>query len=201
MPWAFVPIAVVVTLTPGPSTAMILRSTLRGGRRSGVWTVVANEVGVLTWALLSAVGVSALVAASEVAFAALRIVGATLLVLFGLQALLHRSRPLSPNEGRGRADRLAFRDGLVTSLANPKLAVFFVSLLPQFVPTGEGTLRAALAMALLIVVFDLVWFLGLALAVDRVRQGFARSRVWRRLEQASGTILIGLGARLALAHR
>jgi threonine/homoserine/homoserine lactone efflux protein len=202
MPWAFVPIAVLVTLTPGPSTAMIVRSALRGGWRCGVLTVLANEVGVLAWALLSALGVSALVAASEVAFVTLKIGGAALLVLFGLQALLRKSQGVEvAPEPAPAAAGWAFRDGLVTSLANPKLAVFFVSLLPQFVPRGQGTLAAALEMALLIVVFDLVWYVSLALAIDRVRRAVVGSRLARRIQQSTGVVLVGLGARLALAHR
>lgn len=202
MPWAFVPIAVLMTLTPGPSTAIIVRSALRGGWRCGVLTVLANEVGVLTWALLSALGVSALVAASQVAFVTLKIGGAALLVLFGLQALLRKSQgaEVAPEPAPAAAG-WAFRDGLVTSLANPKLAVFFVSLLPQFVPRGQGTLAAALEMALLIVLFDLVWYVSLALAIDRVRRAVVGSRLARRIQQSTGVVLVGLGARLALAHR
>src|SRR3954470_13808446 len=127
MLWAFVPIAALLTVVPGAATAMVLRSSMRGGWRAGVATIAGNEIGVVAWALLSVLGISALVAASEVAFVVLKVAGAIVLVWLGIQSL------------RGSAGAVArpvqrpLRDGVVTSLANPKLAVFFVALFPQFV--------------------------------------------------------------------
>src|SRR3954470_9901573 len=127
MLWAFLPIALLVTVTPGAATANVIRSAIRGGWRAGVLTIAGNSVGVLIWGLLSVLGISALVAASEVAFVVLKITGAVVLIWLGIQSL------------RGSAGAVArpvqrpLRDGVVTSLANPKLAVFFVALFPQFV--------------------------------------------------------------------
>jgi threonine/homoserine/homoserine lactone efflux protein len=110
-----------------------------------------------------------------------------------------------PPETRGapqpRSRRAAFRDGLATSLANPKLAIFFVALFPQFVSDGSPVLPAALAMAAMIVVLDLVWYSTLAMLVDRTRRAFARSRLARRLERLMGAVLIALGVRVALEQR
>jgi threonine/homoserine/homoserine lactone efflux protein len=125
--WVFLPVAVLVTITPGAGTAMVLRSAVRGGWRAGLLTIVGNEIGVLTWALLSLLGVSALIAASEVAFAALKIGGAAVLVYLGLQSLRRSRHPDPMLEAASGGRRRALRDGLVTSLANPKLAVFFVA--------------------------------------------------------------------------
>jgi threonine/homoserine/homoserine lactone efflux protein len=193
--WAFVPIAALVTITPGPATATVVRSAIRG-RRFAFVTVLGNGTGVLTWALLSALGISALVAASEVAFLVLKIVGGVTLVYLGVRSLLGSGdEPLAP------CRRTAFRDGLATGLANPKLAVFFVALFPQFVPEGSSVLPAALGMAVLILAFDLAWFSVLALAVDRTRTALVGSAVARRLERLVGAALVGLGVRLALERR
>jgi threonine/homoserine/homoserine lactone efflux protein len=204
MLWAFLPIAALMTITPGPGTAMIVRSALRGGVRTALATILGNSAGVLAWAVLSALGVSALVAASEVAFAALKLTGAAVLVYLGARSLLGRRGEPEPGEtpptsspSRGTA----FRDGLATSLANPKLAVFFVALFPQFVADGAPVLPPALAMAAMIVAFDLAWYSTLAVLVDRSRRAFLRSRLMRRLEALMGAVLIGLGVRVALEHR
>ena len=204
MLWAFLPIAALMTVTPGPGTAMIVRSALRGGVRTALATIAGNSAGVLAWAVLSALGISALVAASEVAFAALKVTGAAVLIYLGARSLL--ARPRSEPEPSGMATRspsrhTAFRDGLATSLANPKLAVFCVALFPQFVAEGAPVLPPALAMAGLIVLMDLAWYSTLAVLVDRSRRAFVESGLMRRLERLMGAVLIGLGVRVALEQR
>lgn len=189
------PIAVLVTITPGPGTAMVVRSSLRDGWRAGVRTVLGNSVGVVAWGLLSVLGISALVAASEAAFLALKLVGAVVLVWLGVQTLRRAGTPPAPPErGRGRP----FRDGLVTSLANPKLAAFFVALFPQFVEERGSVVGSTLAMAALIVAFDVIWYTSLAVAVSRVAHGVRGSGVARWIERTTGAVLVALGARMAL---
>jgi threonine/homoserine/homoserine lactone efflux protein len=194
--WTFLPIAALMTITPGPATAMVVRSALREGWRSGVLTVGGNSIGVVAWALLSVLGISALVAASEVAFMALKLAGAVVLVWLGVQSLRRAGDEALERPARGRAH--AFRDGLVTSLANPKLAVFFVALLPQFVGGGPGVLPTTLLMAALIVAFDFAWYTSLAVVVSRAKRSIMRSR-W--LERTTGAVLIALGARVAFDQR
>jgi threonine/homoserine/homoserine lactone efflux protein len=196
--WTFVPIAALMTVTPGPGTAMVVRSALRAGWRSAVVTIAGNSIGVVAWALLSALGVSALVAASELAFIVLKLAGAAVLIWLGVQSLRGAPEP-EPVEtsGRGRA----FRDGLVTSLANPKLAVFFVALFPQFVEPGGSVLATTLVMAALIVTFDFAWYTSLAVLVSRAKSGLMRSRVGRWLERTTGAVLVALGARVAIEQR
>jgi threonine/homoserine/homoserine lactone efflux protein len=197
----FVGVAALLTLTPGPATAMVIRSALRGGCRHALATTCGNSVGILFWGVASAIGVSALVAASEAAFLVLKVGGAVVLVSMGLASLRRGPRPeelepvAAPSAARG------FRDGLVTCLANVKAAVFFVALFPQFVPSGAPMLPTALAMCLLIVAFDLVWYSTLALAVTRVRGAFVAGRWPGRLERLTGGVLVGLGLRLALESR
>lgn len=193
MLWAFLPIAVLVTITPGAATAMVIRSAMRGGLKAGVLTIAGNSVGVVAWALLSIAGISALVAASEVAFVALKVTGACVLVYLGIQSLRRVGRELPPV----RVQR-AFRDGVVTSLANPKLAVFFVALFPQFVSADGNVLATTLLMAAMIVALDFVWYGVLALLASRAKAGFMRSRGGRWLERTTGAVLIALGLRVGL---
>jgi threonine/homoserine/homoserine lactone efflux protein len=200
MLWAFVPVAIVVTLTPGAGTAMIVRNALRGGSRAGVLTIAGNSIGVVAWALLSVLGISALVAASEAAFVALKVTGAVVLVWMGVQSL-RRSRAGAAAEATEPQPARPLRDGLITSLANPKLAVFFVALFPQFVGDRASVLPTTLAMAALLVAFDLVWYTTLAVAVSRAKQAVLRTRVVRWMERVTGAVLLGLGVRVALEGR
>src|ERR671938_293324 len=146
MLWAFAGIAAIVTVTPGAATAMVVRSAVRGGWRAGVRTVAGNETGVVVWGLLSVLGISALVAASEVAFVTLKVVGAAVLVWLGVQALRGGGAALPQ-----RPALHPFRTGVITSLTNPKLAVFFVALFPQFVGDRATVLPTTLLMTALIV--------------------------------------------------
>jgi threonine/homoserine/homoserine lactone efflux protein len=200
MLWAFVPVAIVVTLTPGAATAMIVRNALRGGVRAGVLTIVGNSIGVITWALLSVLGISALVAASEAAFVALKVTGAAVLVWMGIGSL-RRARAGLPEVEEHMATPRPLREGLITSLANPKLAVFFVALFPQFVDDGAHVLPTTLAMASLIVAFDIVWYGALSLAVSRAKRAVMRTRVARWMERVTGTVLVALGLRVAFETR
>lgn len=198
----FLLIALLVTLTPGPGTAMILRVAARDGRAAALATAGGNSAGILVWAALSAVGVSSLVLASQIAHDVLRIGGAAVLIALGLRSLLHRAktddsaREAPPPRGLPAGWRI----GLVTALANPKLAVFFIALFPAFLRPDANVLPAALTMAAIIVAFDLVWFSALAFVVDRARE-ILRPRVRRAMERASGAVLLGFGIRLATESR
>jgi hypothetical protein len=138
---AFVPVAALLTITPGAATAMVVRSAVRGGPRRALLTTIGNSIGVLTWAAFAAVGVAAVVAASAEAFTAIKLVGAVVLVVLGLQSLRGRRAAQTVAAAPGGAP---LRDGFVTSIANPKLAVFFAALFPQFVPDGASVLACAL---------------------------------------------------------
>jgi threonine/homoserine/homoserine lactone efflux protein len=198
--WTFIPIAALLTVTPGAGTAMVVRSALRGGWRAALLTIAGNSVGVVLWALLSVLGISALVAASEVAFLVLKLTGAAVLVWLGVQSLLRAGRADSAPV-RPVVRRRAFRDGLLTSITNPKLAVFFVALFPQFVEDRAAVLPTTLLMAALIVVFDFAWYSGLAVLVSRAKRELMRTRVARWVERTTGAVLIALGARVALEQR
>ena len=203
MVWTFVPVAFLLTLTPGPAFALVVRTALAADARSALLAILGNGVGVLAWALLSIAGITALIAASEVAFLTLRVVGAVVLVVIGVRYVRAARRARHDGEqphpelpsasGRG-----PFRDGLLSSMANPGLAVFFVALLPQFVPDNSNVLGPTLLMGLLVVAFDVVWYGSVAYGVARAKRVLISSALARRIEQLTGVVLIGLGLRLAV---
>lgn len=202
----FLLVALLVTLTPGPGTATIIRVAARDGRRAAFGAVLGNSAGVLLWAALSAVGVSSLILASEVAYTVLKVGGAAVLIVLGLRSLLHRSATpdLTPDPTPDAAPtpvrRGGWRSGVLTSFSNPKLAVFFVALFPQFLRPHAAVLPAALAMAAVIVALDLAWFSGLILLVDRTRT-LLKPRLQRLMERITGSVMVGLGLRLAIEPR
>jgi len=195
---AFVPVAVLLSLAPGPATALVVRNAARGGRRHALLTTAGNSLGVLAWGCFAALGIAAVVAASAELFMVMKLIGAAFLVYLGVQSLrgrdeLPRARPVM--------SRSALRDGAVTSIANPKLAAFFVALFPQFVPRGAPVLPSALLMACTIVAVDLIWYSLLAYLVARARRAFVEGPWLRRFERLTGAVLVGLGLRLALERR
>jgi len=208
---AFAGAALLLAMAPGPSTALVLRQTLRGGRRLAFVTTLGNATGLLTWSVAAAFGLSALVAASRIAYDAIKIAGAVVLVALGVQSLLraHRDKvadtvgivveeAVPPSGGPRWA---AFRIGLVTNLANPKAAVFAVSFLPQFVPPHAPVLATILLLTVIRVIVSVCWYTVVAWLVNRARMTFSRHGVRRRLEQVSGILLVSFGLRLAIEHR
>jgi len=196
---SFLGVAVLLSLLPGPATALVVRSAALHSRRHAFLTVLGNSTGILGWALASVLGIAALVAASEAAFTALKVAGAIVLVVLGIQAL--RGREQKAERRKQSVGRGAYGQGLMTSAANPKLAVFFVALFPQFVPRGYPVLPTTFAMALMLIAVDLVYFTALAWVVARARRTIVGSRLARRVEQLTGAVMIGLGVRVALEQR
>ncbi|MGP4028125.1 LysE family translocator [Actinomadura sp. 3N407] len=204
---AFVGAAVLIAMAPGPSTVVIMRQSMRSGRRGGLATVLGNEAGVLVWGVAAAVGLSALLAASQLAYDGLRVVGAVVLVWFGVRALWHARRggpaAVEPVErgGGGLSWWRCFRLGLVTNFANPKAGVFAVSFLPQFVPAGWPVPVVLVVLAVLWALIDLAWYTVVVWMVGAARRLLGRAGVRRRLEQVSGVVLVALGVRLAAEAR
>jgi threonine/homoserine/homoserine lactone efflux protein len=196
---AFLPVAALITITPGAGTAMVVRSAVRGGRRRALWTTIGNSIGVLAWGCFAAVGIAALVATSAEAFTIVKLVGAVVLFVLGVQSL--RGHHAAATVSAAPEGGAPLRDGLITSLANPKLAVFFAALFPQFVPVGASVLSCALLMATMIVVLDLLWYSTVAYLVARARRAFVEGPWLARAERVTGAVLVGLGVRLALERR
>lgn len=195
---AFLGVSIIVIATPGQDTALVIRNTLLGRRRSGVFTAAGVSAGQACWTLAASAGLAALLRASEPAFLALRLVGAGYLVFLGLQALIGALRGRDDRSPGGLAPpRLApataFRQGLVSNLGNPKMAVFFVSLLPQF---GHSFL-ALVALGLLFCALTFTWLTAYAAVVARAGDFLRRPRIRRALEGLTGAVLVALGLRLA----
>jgi threonine/homoserine/homoserine lactone efflux protein len=188
---AFAGIAAVVIVTPGPDTALTIRNTLLGGRSRGFATAVGVVSGQAVWTLAASAGIAAVVTASQPLFGALRIGGALYLIWLGLDTLRGRRGDVTAaRRGSG------YRQGLLSNLGNPKMVVFFTSLLPQF---GSGLLHLA-ALGLVFCTLTLVWLSVYALVVSRARQVFLRDRARRALDTLTGLTLVAFGVRLAAAR-
>ncbi|MFI6877347.1 LysE family translocator [Streptomyces sp. NPDC050400] len=199
---AFLGACTLIAASPGPSTVLIIKESLRS-RRSGFLTVLGNETGVFVWGVVAAFGLSALLAASEAAYTVTRVVGAVVLVAFGVQTLRQARR--TKGEGLGdtaaapaRSGFASYRGGLLLNLANPKAAVFAMSFLPQFVPHGAPHLPAMIGLAALWAVYEVGYYGLYVWCVGRLKDVLSRAGVRRRLEQVSGGVLLLLGVRLAL---
>ena len=198
---AFVAVSVVVICTPGPDTALIIRNTLSGGRRGGIATATGIIGGIAVWTLAASAGVAALLSASEPVFRALQIAGAAYLVYLGLQSIVsalsrRADRALPSANASTLTPKRAFRQGLLSNLGNPKIAVFFVSLLPQFVSDGSESFLALAVLGVAFSLMGLAWLTLYAVVVAKAGQ-FLRGRVRRALDAVTGTILVAFGIRLA----
>jgi threonine/homoserine/homoserine lactone efflux protein len=146
---AFLPVAALLTVVPGPATALVVQSAFRGGSGEALRTIAGNSIGILIWALFAAFGLAAVVAASAEAFTAMKLACGVVLVLLGVQAIWRARRRGEAGAAPALPSPRPFRAGVATSVSNPKIAVFFVALFPQFVPAGEPVLPYALAMVAL----------------------------------------------------
>jgi len=188
----FLVVAVIVVVTPGVDMALVTKNALLHGRRAALATALGVNVGIALWTLAAALGVAAIVRASAAAFDVVKFAGALYLVYLGIQALRRREgaavtrRRMSP-----------FRQGLISNALNPKIAVFFTSLLPQF----GHSLAALLLLGALFNAIGLVWLTAYALAAARSRTALQRPRVRAALDYLSGIVLVGLGVRLAFERR
>ncbi len=205
---AFLGVSALVICTPGPDTALTIRNTLLGGRQAGLFTALGISAGQTIWALATSVGLVALLIASEPVFLALKYAGAAYLVWLGLHALWGAifARAEATTEDRPAArQRLrpasAVRQGLISNLANPKMAMFFSSLLPQFVSAGETTIGTLFLLGVIFSALTFAWLALYAAVVARVGDVLRRGRVRRVIEGTMGAVLVALGVRLAAESR
>ncbi|MEV6109936.1 LysE family translocator [Streptomyces sp. NPDC051940] len=198
----FIGACTLVAAAPGPSTVLIIRQSMQS-RRAGMMTVLGNETGVFLWGVVAALGLTAVLAASELAYDVMRYVGAVVLLGFGVQAIRAARRGDAggfavPEGGVRQSSWRSYRNGALLNLANPKAGVFAMSFLPQFVPSGAPVMPAMIGLAGLWAVYEIgyyglyVWF------VRRLRGVLSRAGVRRRLEMVSGGVLVALGVRLAV---
>ena len=207
---AFVLAVLIISASPGPAMALIFRRAALRGLRGAVPTVLGLELGLYVWALVAGAGFAALVAASEVGYLVLRVVGAAVLLWLGIKAWrtawqARREGPAVVGEGPPaltiRRWWTAFGEGLLVQLANPKAAVFMIAFYPQFVPADGPVFATTALLGLLQITIETVLYLGLAAGVARAGAWFRRPTIRRRIEAVSGTVLVGLGLRVAATSR
>jgi len=192
---AFVGVAIVVVVLPGPDMALVLRNGLRGGSRAAYRTILGIVAGLLVWAIASAAGVGAVLAASTTLFTVLKLAGGVYLVVLGLQTLLalrRADRTIEVRTGRGTGS--PFREGLLSNLFNPKIAVLFTTLLPQFISADDPAFAKSLLLSAIFVAIGMLW-LSVYAQVISVLAGSLRVR--RALQAVTGVVLTALGVRLA----
>ena len=205
--WAFVGVAALTITTPGPDTALTVRNALIGGRACGVATALGVTLGLAVWTLTASAGIAALLVASEPAFVALKLAGAAYLVFLGAQSLWHAIRGTAAHDvdGRRRPRRLtraaALRQGLLNDRGNPKMAVFFTTLLPQFAPAHGPAFVVLLGFGLLFCLMTFVWLCVYSVAVARARAVLRGPRIRRALDVVMGAALVAVGMRVAAERR
>ncbi|WP_029767485.1 LysE family translocator [Haloglycomyces albus] len=189
--------------SPGPDFAVVVRNCVSGGRRSGLWTAVGIAAGVFVWVTITAFGLSALLAASPTAFAAIRYAGAAYLAYLGITAIIAAFKPPGSSEEAAPSARFgpwqSLRSGLLCNLLSPKAAVFFVALIPQFIATDSGMWQAGV-LAVLASTITVVWFLTLAGLVGVLRPVLVRPGVNAAVNVVTGLILIGIAGAVALGY-
>ena len=200
----YLAVIALLTITPGPDMLLVLRNGIRGGSAAAWATGLGCCTGIAVHATLAVAGLSAILAASAEAFTVVKLAGAAYLVFLGAQALWGTFR------GRGELGRAAeleapsgsaFRQGLLTNLLNPKIALLFLTLLPQFVADGEPRVATTAVLAAIFLAGAVVWWRVFSLAVGPLGRVLSRPRVVTWFERATGTILIALGVRVALERR
>jgi threonine/homoserine/homoserine lactone efflux protein len=203
--WAFLGVSMLVIMTPGPDTALTIRNTVVAGRRGGVFTALGVSVGQLIWAVTTGLGMVALLLASEQVFHIVKLAGAGYLIYLGAVSLHAAfSSPLAHAVDRTRRalrPRAALRQGILNNLGNPKMAVFFASVLPQFAPEGHGMLSAVVLLGVIFSALTCGWLCLYAATVSALGPVLARSRVRRTVDGVAGAVLIGLGVRVATEAR
>jgi threonine/homoserine/homoserine lactone efflux protein len=206
---AFLLVATLLAVTPGADTMLVTRNVLGRGRTAGLATIAGIAAGCVVHAALSAVGVSLILVRSAEAFHALKWGGAAYLIILGIQSLRAwwRADDVAPAAAKTDGERTgsrrlrSFLEGLLTNVLNPKVGLFYLAFLPQFIRPDEPVLARSLLLGGLHVGIGVVWLSLLSLSLVRIRP-LVESRLWRaRLEGASGAVLIALGVRLAAERR
>jgi threonine/homoserine/homoserine lactone efflux protein len=190
---SFFGVSALVIVTPGQDTALTIRNTLRGGRRGGVYTALGVATGQCGWAVATSAGLAAMLVASEPVFHAIRWFGAAYLIFLGLQSLARAVRGAEAPHDRARRSHSSYRQGLLSNLGNPKMAVFFSSLLPQFAHTFAGLL----ALGLVFAAMTLSWLSAYAFAVAKAGDVLRRPAIRRAVDAVVGAVLVAFGVRLA----
>jgi threonine/homoserine/homoserine lactone efflux protein len=198
---AFVGVSLLLSVTPGPDMAVVTRNALAHGRRGVVLTTTGIALALAIWVSATAFGLSALLRTSSELLFVLKLVGAAYLAYLGVRTLLEsRRRPAdllaeAPPPAPAHA---IFRQGFLSAISNPKLGVFFVTFLPQFVAPGQALLPRLLELGLIFAVIGWTWMIVYGFFITRIREIITAPRVRQWMQRVTGVVLLGFGARLAL---
>jgi threonine/homoserine/homoserine lactone efflux protein len=206
----FITASLILIAIPGPDQALITRNALVGRRSGGLLTMAGGALGLSVHASAAALGISALVAASATAFTILKLVGTAYLIWMAVATLRAARRSARENRAGVHADPQAapvkrrtfrwIRQGFASNALNPKVALFFLTFLPQFMPGHHATMTQAFLLSAVFALLYLTWFSAYVLVVDRIGAVLRRPRVRARIERLTGVLLIGFAVRLALQH-
>jgi RhtB (resistance to homoserine/threonine) family protein len=205
---AFTFVAAALTLTPGADTMLVVRNVLRGGRRDGIVTTFGICAGLFVHATLSALGVSVILMHSATAFHMVKFAGACYLVWLGVQSLRsavrgvhHPAGTEPPGATEAVSAQRCFLEGFLSNVLNPKVVVFYLAFLPQFIGPMDPVLPKSLLLAGIHYAEGIVWLVVVSMVVDQTRRFFLKSTMRRWLDGVCGTLLVGFGVRLAVAHQ
>jgi RhtB (resistance to homoserine/threonine) family protein len=199
----YIGVVVALALLPGPDTAVVTKNALMHGRDAALGTAIGINVGSSVWTLATALGVAAVIRSSATVYDTLKLVGAVYLIWIGGRALWDSRRVKDGTQAvkgssRTMDGRGGFRQGVISNLANPKVGIFFTSLLPQFVSSGHPALPQMLLLGAIFVAINIVWMCSYALAAVRLSDLLSRARVKAALDRFTGLVLVGVGIRLAI---
>ena len=206
---AFTGIAAILTLTPGADTMLVMRNVLERGRRAGLLTTFGICTGLFFHATLSALGLSLILVRSATVFEVVKMVGACYLIFLGGQsiwrALRHRAESSDAQEGKvaGREKKgwQSYLEGLLTNVLNPKVAIFYLAFLPQFISVSDSVFAKSILLASIHFLLGIAWLSLITLLLGRVRALLTRPRIKRAIEVTTGAVLIAFGARLAMERK
>jgi threonine/homoserine/homoserine lactone efflux protein len=193
----FIGAAILIALTPGADTALVVRNALVAGAAPARRTALGTASGLMVWGAASACGVAAVLNASAEAYTTVKLAGAAYLIWLGIQAIRHAGVHQPAGGARSGSP---FRQGLLCNLLNPKAGVFFTALLPQFVSPQDPALAVSLLLTAIAAGTSLIWLTVYATLVPRAGDVLRRQPVRRAIDRVTGTVLIGLGVRLALSR-
>ncbi|MGX8906252.1 LysE family translocator [Streptomyces netropsis] len=203
--WSFALVVGLLTLTPGLDTALVLRTAALGRRRRAWGVVLGIQTGIFVWGALTSLGVTALLTASQVAYEILRWAGAVYLLWMGARMLIDAWRGMRA-DGADAAPALkeaetlyeGWRQGALTNLLNPKVGVFYVAVLPQFIPAGAPHFTTGLLLTCVHILLGLLWSMALIAFAQALRGWLQRPAARRALDRVTGTVIAGFGLKLAL---
>ena len=198
---AVISITILATISPGPDFAMVSRNALSLSRRAGMMTALGIGLGVLVHVSYTLLGIGVLIRESPGLLNILKLLGAAYLVWLGAQMLFKPRRSLGePGAASPPSGPVAFRRGLLTNLLNPKIGVFYVTFLPQFVPQGANVAAFTFFLVGVHVALTIVWFAGLILATGPLGRFLRRPAVVRGMDRVVGVVFIGFGLKLAASR-